>query len=167
MTARHHVTVHLDGPAAQAIDALRAVWDPVMRGIAPAHVTVVYPEETVDTPLLLERLRRVAAVTAPIPLAIGRITAADEGRGGVFALVDDPTGRLAALRTELLRPPQRHGRYPFHATIAHPRTAESPARCWDALRGHDLAVPVTAHEALWTVTDTSTRTVLARYPFRG
>jgi 8-oxo-dGTP diphosphatase len=164
---RRHVAVHLDGPAAAAVDGLRALHDPEMRRIAPPHVTLVYPEETGDAALLLRRLEREAAETAPIPLRLGAFAGVDDGRGGVHAAVADPAGALEALRDRLLLPPQRFSGYPFHATIAHPRTATAPAGCWTALRGGGLDVPFTAREALWTATDGTGRRVLRRFPFTG
>jgi mutator protein MutT len=164
---RRHVAIHLDGEAAQAVDGLRAVWDPVMRARAPAHVTVVYPEETVDPALLLEELGRAAGESAPIPLRLGPLACVDGGRGGVFATVEDPTGALEALRDRLLLPPQRFRGYPFHATVAHPRTATSPADCWSSRRGRALDLPFTAQEVLWTATDEVRRQVLGGFRFAG
>jgi hypothetical protein len=51
--SRSHLTVHLDGDAARAVDDLRSSWDPSMCRVAPARVTVGYPEETVDADSLL------------------------------------------------------------------------------------------------------------------
>lgn len=138
-----------------------------MARIAPPHVSLVYPEETADAGLLLDRLGEAAAETAPIPLRIGGFTGDDDGRGGVFAAVDDPAGGLTALRDRLLLPPQRFSGYPFHTTIAHPRTATALTECWAALRGGSLDLSCVVDEAQWTVTDGSGRTVLATFPFEG
>lgn len=138
-----------------------------MARMAPPHVTVAYPEETVDAGLLLDRLAGAAAETAPIPVRIGGFVADDDGRGGVFAAVGDPAGGLTALRDRLLLPPQRFSGYPFHTTIAHPRTAAAPADCWAALRGGSLDLSCVVDEAQWTVTGASGRTVLATFPFEG
>ncbi len=105
--ARQHLAIYLDGEAARAVDELRLVWDPVMRRVAPAHVTVVYPEETVDAGLLLERAALLARETSAFPIRLGELQCEDEGRGGVLARVEDPTGQLAILRDRLLLPPQR------------------------------------------------------------
>jgi hypothetical protein len=99
--------------------------------------------------------------TAPFTLRLGALAAAD---GGVFALVEDPSGRLETLRQRLLRPPQRSLGYPFHTTVAHPRTAASPGECWEHLRGRHLTGEVAVEELLWTATDDTRRTVLARLP---
>jgi mutator protein MutT len=164
---RRHVGLQLGGPVAEALDGLRSTWDPVMARIAPPHVTVAYPEEIVDVDLLLERLAGAAAETAPIRLSIGGFIGDDDGRGGVFAAVGDPDRGLTALRDRLLLPPQRFSGYPFHTTIAHPRTAGAPADCWAALRGGSLDLSCVVDEAQWTVTGESGRTVLATFPFEG
>ncbi|GIJ67012.1 NUDIX domain-containing protein [Virgisporangium ochraceum] len=164
---RRHVGLQLGGPVAEALDRLRSRWDPVMARLAPPHVTVVYPEETVDAGLLLDRLAEAAAETPPIRLRIGDVACDDDGRGGVYAAVADPTGGLTALRDRLLLPPQRFSGYPFHTTIAHPRTADAPEGCWAALRGRTLDLSCVVDEAQWTVTDDSGRTVLATFPFEG
>ncbi|MEJ2885420.1 NUDIX domain-containing protein [Actinomycetospora aeridis] len=165
--ARRHVTVHLDGDAARAVDALRADWDPAMLRICPAHVSVVYPEETVDEALLLERLEEAARETAPFAVRLGGVEADEDGAGGVFAMVEDGVPALETLRDRLLLPPQGFAGHPFHATIAHPRTSPSPATCWSRVRGGRLDATSTVHEVLWTVTDDVGREVLARFPLTG
>ncbi|MFC0673803.1 NUDIX domain-containing protein [Brachybacterium hainanense] len=164
---RRHLTVHLGGDAARAIDELRAVWDPVMRGVAPAHVTVVYPEETVDAELLLERAAHAADGTAAFDIRLGAFGCEDEGCGGVFVMVEDLAGGLETLRDRLLLPPQRFSGYPFHATVAHPRTSPSPSACWTQLRGRGMDLSFTVRELLWTITDASTHTVLERFALTG
>ncbi|WP_232021623.1 MULTISPECIES: NUDIX domain-containing protein [Pseudonocardia] len=158
--------MHLDGDAARAVDELRSVWDPVMRDVVPAHVTVVYPEETVDAELLLERAARAADEMPAFPIRLGAFGCA-EGRGGVFVMVEDSRGGLEALRDRLLLPPQRFSGYPFHATVAHPSTAQSLSACWTQLSGSGLDVSFRVRELLWTVTDASTRTVLERFALTG
>ncbi|WP_454299584.1 2'-5' RNA ligase family protein [Salana multivorans] len=74
--ARQHLAIYLDGEAARAVDELRLVWDPVMRRVAPAHVTVVYPEETVDAGLLLERAALLARETSAFPIRLGEASSA-------------------------------------------------------------------------------------------
>lgn len=99
--SRRHVALHLDGEAARAVDALRADWDPEMRRICPAHVSVVHPEETVDVALLLDRLGEAARETAPFTIRLGGLEADDEGRAGVFARVEDGVPALETLREVL------------------------------------------------------------------
>lgn len=164
---RQHLAVHLDGDAARVVDGLRAVWDPAMHSVTPAHVTVVYPEETVDAGLLLERAARAADEMSAFSIRLGAFACADEGRGGVFAMVEDSQGGLETVRDRLLLPPQRFSGYPFHVTVAHPHTSVSPAACWKQLRGSVVAASFTVRELLWTVTDASTRTVLRRFPLLG
>lgn len=52
---RRHLSIALREPAAEPLERLRQVWDPRMAEAVPAHVTLVYPEETLDETLLLER----------------------------------------------------------------------------------------------------------------
>jgi mutator protein MutT len=165
--SRRHVTVHLDGDAARAVDALRADWDPAMLRICPAHVSVAYPEETVDEALLLARLEDAARETAPFTVGLGALAADDEGAGGVFAMIEDGVAALETLRDRLLLPPQGFAGHPFHATIAHPRTSASPAACWALLRGGRLDVASLVTEVLFTVTDDVRREVLARHPLEA
>lgn len=165
--ARWHLSVHLDGDAAGAVDELRAVWDPSMHRAVPAHVSVVYPEETTDVQLLLERAARAAEEIPAFVIRLGEFACDDDGRGGVFVMVHDSAGGLETLRDRLLLPPQRFGGYPFHVTIAHPRTSTAGAACWAQLRGGGLAVSFTVRELLWTVTDTTTRRVVERFALTG
>lgn len=138
-----------------------------MLRISPAHISVVYPEETVDTDLLLDRLARVTDELAAFPLRLAAVAGEAGGRRGVHALVEDPGGGLEALRDRLLLPPQRFSGYPFHATVAHPRTAPSPTACWTQLRGVELDAAFTVDHVLWTVTDESGRRILRRFTLAG
>lgn len=165
--ARHHLAVHLDGEAAAVVDELRARWDPTMRRITPAHVTVAYPEETVDRDLLLTRAARVARESPAFQACLARFATRDDGRGGVVALVDDVDGGLETMRDRLLLPPQRFSGFPFHATIAHPRTAQNTVGCWAQLGGTGLDVSFTVDALLWTVTGNASRTVLETFPLTG
>jgi 8-oxo-dGTP pyrophosphatase MutT (NUDIX family) len=160
------VSVHLDGPAARELDALREVWDPRMRRITPPHVTVVYPEETVDEDRLFESLGAASALTDPVTVTIGDVAGVDDGIGGVYATVDDPSGGLETLRDRLLLPPQRWLGYPFHTTIVHPRTSDRGPACLDMLAGRALDLEFVASEAVFTVTDEQRREVLERFPLR-
>lgn len=138
-----------------------------MHRVVPAHVSVVYPEETVDAGLLLERVACAAAEMSAFPIQLGVFGCDDEGRGGVFVMVNDSQGGLETLRDRVLLPPQRFSGYAFHATVAHPRTSTSLSACWAQLRGGGLEVSFTVRELLWTVTDASARTVLERFPLTG
>lgn len=162
---RRHLAVHLDSSVTAPLDQWRVRWDPVMLRIAPAHVTVTYPDECHDEAGLLDRARRAAARLGPVRLRLGRIRCVDGGRGGVFAEVDDVDGWLAELRDELLLPPQRDRKVPFHSTIVHPRTSDRGPECWTALAGTELDVACAVAELLFTETKASGRTVLERFRF--
>ncbi|MDO5663125.1 MAG: NUDIX domain-containing protein, partial [Brachybacterium sp.] len=165
--SRRHLGIHLDGDAGRSLDALRAVWDPVMCEVAPPHVTLVYPEETLDADLLLERAGEESTLTSAFSISLGAITCADDGRGGVFVEVEDLDGGLETLRDRLLLPPQLYSGYPFHTTIAHPRTAPDPESCWQHLRGLTVKQSLMVREVLWTITGDDGRTVLERFPLTG
>lgn len=164
---RRHLAVHLGTTLAAPLDAWRAAWDPAMLGIAPAHVTVTYPEECADEVLLLERARRVAATLAPVRLRLGAVQCLDGGRDGVDVEVDDLDGALAELRDEVLLPPQRDGHVPFHSTIVHPRTSARGPDCWAALAGAEVGREGAVDELLFTETSARGRVVLERFPFRA
>lgn len=138
-----------------------------MQSVAPPHVTIVYPEETVDVGLLLERVARETRGMSAFPIRLGVFVSENDGRGGVFVSVEDCEGGLETLRDRLLLPPQRFSGYPFHVTIAHPRTSSSLVECWEHLRGGSLDVSFVVREVLWTLTDDSGRKVLERFPLAG
>ncbi len=164
---RRHVSIHIPGDTARDLDAWRERWDPVMAARTPPHVTVVYPEEIVDELLLLARLDEVAADTSPFALHLSDVRADDGGSGGVFVAVADHSGALETIRDRLLLPPQHFSGYPFHSTIAHPRTSVNPTGCWRALQGLRLDCDASVHELLYTVTDHAGRRVLSRHRLRG
>ena len=90
---RRHISIHLAGTVVDVLDNLRVLWDPVMAGIAPPHVTLVYPEETVDERSLLVRVSETCERFGPIRIRIEEFAADNAGEGGVYALVGDPTWR--------------------------------------------------------------------------
>jgi 8-oxo-dGTP diphosphatase len=161
------VSIHLVGEVAASLDVWRTRWDPTMAARTPPHVTVVYPEETVDEVRLLRDLAAAADDIAPFDVHVGALLADDGGRGGVFAEVNDPTGALDDLRDRLLLPPQRYSGYPFHTTVAHPRTSPDPVGCWRALAGREVDATARVDELLFTVTDETGRRILERFPLRG
>lgn len=138
-----------------------------MATLTPPHVTVVYPEETIDEAVLLAAVADTASETPPFELYLRAVLADDDGDGGVFVEVQDPAGALETVRDRLLLPPQRHSGFPFHTTIAHPRTSLDPRGCWRELQGQRLDRSVSVEELLHTVTDNRGRRVLSRHPLRG
>lgn len=118
---RRHVAVLLEGSVADSLDELRREWDPVMS--APAHVTVVYPEEVTDEPLLLQRLAAVVVDLRPFRLTFGGMVSVDGGDGGVFFEAVEATETLTELRRGVVFAPFTPIHFPFHATVVHPRTS--------------------------------------------
>lgn len=161
MSARRHLSIHIDGEAAIALDALRAEWDPKMAKICSPHITLVYPEEVADEGLLIERAAQLVPNIHPFDVVVAEVIGDDEGRGGVFAAIEDRTGQLTRLREALLTPPQQPLGYPFHSTIAHPRTSRDPVACWQRLRGVRLDITVRVDELLHTSTSDTARSTLA------
>ncbi|WP_199547138.1 2'-5' RNA ligase family protein [Streptomyces sp. N35] len=147
---RRHLCVALAG--VERIERWRGEWDPVMAAAVPAHVTVVYPEETTDEALLIGRAEQYCATSAPFRLGLGEVRAVDDGRGGVFVAVDDVEGGWARLRAQLLAPPLRPLGIPAHVTLAHPRTSERGPLCWAELAGRYAGGAVQVAELLQTET---------------
>jgi 8-oxo-dGTP diphosphatase len=129
-----HVTAFLRGPAAAAVEALRAEWDPAMAGQIRAHVTVAYPAELADARPSVPRV-------APFHLRLGALAYAE---GTVFVEVDDVDGGWAAARDVLLTA-DRLDVQP-HVTIVHPRTTTRAPVAWAALAGRRLDVEVVVEE---------------------
>jgi hypothetical protein len=101
---RRHLTAVLPGGAfVTEIEALRRRWDPVMAAAVPAHVSVVYPEETVDEAVLLDRMRRESARLRAFPLDARGVERAEEGRG-VFLGATDRTAPSPRCGRGCLRP---------------------------------------------------------------
>ena len=163
VSARRHLSVHLGGEAAIALDEMRVQWDPKMAKICPPHITLVYPEEVIDEDVLIDRATRLVPRIRPFDVVVREVIADDEGRGGVFVAIEDRTGQLTSLRESLLTPPQRPVGYPFHSTIAHPRTSPDPVACWQRLRGVRLNISVRIDEILHTSTDDTARSTLATF----
>ncbi|MFF1360934.1 2'-5' RNA ligase family protein [Streptomyces sp. NPDC058297] len=161
---RRHLCVNLAGPEAGQIERWRHEWDPVMASVIPAHVTVTYPEETVDEALLLQRAELCHHQTPAFRLRLGEVFTEDEGRGGVFVAVDDVDRGWADLRRGLLSPPMTPISFPAHVTIAHPRTCRRGPQCYAELAGHCARGTVWARELLFTQTTANSFTVLRRFP---
>lgn len=164
--ARRHLCVVLGEQAAGQVQQWRRRWDPVMAAVAPAHVTVVYPEETAGEDLLLRRAEQLGAV-ARFRLRLGRVFAEDGGRGGVFVAVGDIDRGWRELRRRLLAGPMTPVDFPPHVTVAHPRTSSLGEECFAALAGRCLNAEVVVREVLFTETGGGGFTVLRRFPLAG
>ncbi len=160
MTAevRHHVAVRPPEAVAAALERWRARWDPVMAARAPAHVTVVYPEELPDPAAQIAGV--AALVRAPFRLRLGAVRR--EG-AWLYVAVDDLDGGWQDVRDRLVP----HGRLdvgPPHLTLVHPRTSSSAEAAWRALRGRGVDRTVTVGALLVTATSAAGCTVLHRTP---
>lgn len=135
-----------------------------MARLVPAHVTVTYPEETVDEELLLRRARRRLGTVPPFRLRLGAVVAEDGGGGGVFVAVEDVDGGWADLRRRLLAEPMTPLDVPAHLTVVHPRTSARGPECLAALAGRRLAAEVRIREVRYTETTADAFTLLRRFP---
>ncbi|MDD9935159.1 MAG: hypothetical protein OXT09_16220 [Myxococcales bacterium] len=71
MPTRRHLMFLLDESEQLELARLRHAWDPRMAAGVPPHVTLVYPEETNDERLLLERGASLASASSPFALTLG------------------------------------------------------------------------------------------------
>jgi hypothetical protein len=160
---RHHAAVRPPAAVAAPLERLRARYDPVMAARAPAHVTVVYPEELPDPTALVDRVAGVRR--GPFRLRLGGV--GREG-GWVHVAVDDLDGGWADLRARLLAPPHRPLDVgPPHLTLVHPRTSGAADAAWAALRGTRPGGVFPVTELVVTATGEDGCTVLHRTPLHG
>lgn len=121
---RDQLSLFVDGPVGDTLNALRATLDPIQAGLIAAHVTVCREDELGDLLALGTRaLARRLQEAAPLTLRFG----APERFGGHGLLLPCVAGQPAFddLRRHLLgrqdvRP------QPAHLTLAHPRNARAP-----------------------------------------
>ena len=133
----------------------------------PPHVTLVYPEEVTDEALLVERAHRAAEAFCPFTVTLGPVVADEDGHGGVFASVGDPTHSWNDLRQRILEPPFRRVDVHPHATIVHPGTSNEGPAAWGQERGSTVSEIVLLREFCLTKTDTETGIrVLDRFELR-
>lgn len=159
--ARRHVLFALRGELAEDLQALRVEWDPVMAARVPPHVTLVYPEETVNESLLLDRVAQVADATAPFAIWLGDLESSD--RGGVWFPVVDPSDSWERLRSRLLAPPSHRLPVTPHATVVHPRTSDRGREAMSALTGTRFDGPFDFDEILFTETSREGTAILHRF----
>jgi 8-oxo-dGTP diphosphatase len=136
----------------------------VMAAIAPAHVTVVYPEEATDESLLTQRLERQLARVRSFPIDIRGVFDEAGGRGGVFLRAHDRVGTLAELKRGLLAHPFTPSAFPFHITVVHPRTSDRGPQALAAVIGEEVIGSLIVSELCWTETSATTQTLIRRFP---
>ncbi|MGI9030857.1 MAG: 2'-5' RNA ligase family protein [Ilumatobacteraceae bacterium] len=114
------------GAVADRIDEIRRRWDPLMARRIDAHLTLIH--DVVGHDAAAGRVAGLAADTAPFEITL-TATGCWGGTAnyGVYFGVDDPTGGIARLHTDLadLEAP-RWARVPFrpHVTLVHGRTVD-------------------------------------------
>ncbi len=155
---RHHVAVRPPAAVAAPLERLRARWDPVMAARAPAHVTVVYPEELPDPAAQVAAV--AAVVRAPFRLRLGAVR---RDGGWLYVEVDDLDGGWRDVRDRLV-PRGRLDAGPPHLTLVHPRTSSAADPAWRALRGRRVDRTVAVTELLVTATSDAGCAVLHRTP---
>lgn len=163
---RRHLLFVPVGPLAEELDRYRRRFDPVMASRSPAHVTLVYPEEYEDEPLLLERIRNAVADLEPFPVALGGFNH-NPATGGVWFSVLDPTGGWSKLRTAVLTPPFRSLGAEPHVTVVHPRTSSRGGEAIQALEGGHLAGELQLGEVLYAETSQRGLRLVDRFPLAG
>ena len=142
-TSRDQLSLFLSGPGANAVNACRAVLDPVQAHLIPAHVTVCREDELGELLSLgAEDLRARLQGCASLTLSFGP----PERFGGHGVLLPCTGGQtqLDDLRRRLLRRDEVRAQ-PAHITLAHPRNPRAPGNA------DELPAPVQA--APWTLSD--------------
>lgn len=165
--SRRHLQFLPAGPVVDPVEALRRRWDPVMAARAPAHVSLVYPEEYDDEDLLISRAMAAASQASPFTVELAHPAAENGGLGGVWYLVTDPSGTWHALRTAMLAKPFRTLQVEPHMTIVHPRTSNQGPEALAELKDINVSGKLELNEIVHTETDASGMRVLSRIPLRG
>jgi 2'-5' RNA ligase len=128
--SRLAVALLVPPPVAGEIDGLRRALGDGARERVPPHLTLVPPVNVTDTRLgeALALVRRAAAATVPLGLALGPAATFHPVTPVVYLAVGGDLDRLHALRDGLAQPPLQ--RSLTHAFVAHVTLAEelAPAR---------------------------------------
>lgn len=165
--SRRHLQFILSGPVAEQIELLRRRWDPLMAHLAPAHISLVYPEEYDNETLLLSRAASAAKHRAPFRIALDHVAAENKGLGGVWFLVRDPSKAWETLRASLLSEPFSPLQVSPHITIAHPRTTNSGPQALTELANSQLTGDVELREIAYTETTRHGMRVFERFELTG
>jgi hypothetical protein len=121
-TRRRQLSMFVPAAQAAALEAVRAVVDPVQHRLIPVHVTLCREDDLPDLALIKKRLRDTPR--QPIELVFGR----PEVFSGHGIILKCSAGEPAfhALRQHLLGASDVREQWP-HITLAHPRNPRSPA----------------------------------------
>jgi 8-oxo-dGTP pyrophosphatase MutT (NUDIX family) len=134
---------------------------------APAHISLVYPEEHDNETLLLSRAAIAAEHTAPFRIGLDNVAGENEGLGGVWFLVEDPSKTWETLRDSLLSDPFSQLQVSPHVTITHPRTTNSGPQALSALANSQLSGDVELREIAYTETTSRGMRILERFELTG
>ena len=119
---RLQLSLYVAEPEAQALDALRALLDPVQQALIPAHVTLARDGD-INTRSGPDWRERIAALREPaLQLRFG--TAEPLHEHGIVLRCIDGADRFEALRARVLGPSAL--RLEPHITLAHPRNPRAP-----------------------------------------
>lgn len=165
--SRRHLQFILSGSVAEQIELLRRRWDPLMADRAPAHISLVYPEEHNNETLLLSRTATAADQTAPFRIGVDKVAGENEGLEGVWFLVTDPSKTWETLRNSLLSDPFSQLQISPHITIAHPRTTNSGPKALAALANFQITGNVELTEIAYTETTSRSMRILERFELAG
>lgn len=127
---RRQLSLFVPSPHSAALEAIRAVLDPVQHRLIPAHVTACRDEELLS--LSADELDHLLRGARPITLSFGRAVSFD-GHGILLPCIAGED-MFAALRAQVLEGASKRRQAP-HITLAHPRNPKA--------EGNDLAL---AHE---------------------
>jgi hypothetical protein len=120
-TRRRQLSMFVPAAQAAAIEAVRAVVDPVQYKLIPAHVTLCREDDMPDLAAIKKRLRHIPR--QPIELAFGP-PEVFSGHGIILkCIAGEPA--FHALRQHLLGASNVREQWP-HITLAHPRNPRSP-----------------------------------------
>lgn len=134
---------------------------------APAHISLVYPEEHNNETLLLSRAAIAADHTAPFRIGLDKVAGENEGLGGVWFLVRDPSKTWETLRNSLLSDPFSPLQISPHITIAHPRTTNFGPKAMAALANSQITGNVELREIAYTETTSRGMRILERFELAG
>lgn len=135
MPTRLQLTLFVPEPAANAIEAVRGVLDPVQHALIAAHVTLCREDELQSIAMLHDRLRD--ASPAALDLVFGTAEGFD-GHGLLLPCIGGADAyqslRATVLGTSTVRIPHPH------ITLAHPRNPRAPGN--DIAIAHQLPSPL-------------------------
>jgi hypothetical protein len=158
---RRQVTLFVPREAADAIESIRSVVDPIQKRLIPAHVTVCRDGETAS--LAEGHLCRCARANPSVSLQFTELE--QLGGHGILLSCSHEQKGFDRLRSTLLGPTAVSKR--AHITLAHPRNPRAPGNVFSNVRA-ELPIQITFTEiSLIEQCDDSPWTVLQTFRFEG